>query len=132
MPIATRASSVTGVEGDAGLIERARDNAKRNSINNAEFYVHDLTQPVDQCEWSDRSFNKVLIDPARPGALEMMEVIAGMSPERVVYVSCNPATLARDAGKLVNKHGYKLVSCGVMDMFPHTAHVESMALFVKA
>jgi len=129
LPIATAAASVTGVEGDQGLIERARENAKNNNLLNIDFHVQDLTQDLSGQSWAQQKYTKVLLDPARSGALEMMPVIAAMKPERIVYVSCNPATLARDAGELV-KHGYQLISAGVMDMFPHTAHVESMALFI--
>jgi len=132
LPIATCAGSVVGVEGESGLIDRARSNAIHNKINNADFYVQDLTEDVTKSPWAQQKYTRVLIDPARPGALEMMDVVANMKPERIVYVSCNPATLARDAGVLVNQYGYKLESAGVMDMFPHTAHVESMALFVKS
>jgi len=131
LPVATKAAYVVGVEGDEGLIERARINAVDNNISNTEFHVQDLTVDLSQADWVQRQYTKVLIDPARPGALEMMDVVASMNVQRIVYVSCNPATLARDAGVLVNKHGYRLESAGVMDMFPHTAHVESMALFVK-
>lgn len=131
LPIATMAGSVTGIEGDEGLIARARLNAESNGISNTEFYVQDLTEDISKSPWANKKYSKILIDPARPGALEMMENVAKMKPERIVYVSCNPATLARDAGVLVNDYRYKLQSAGVMDMFPHTAHVESMALFVK-
>jgi 23S rRNA (uracil1939-C5)-methyltransferase len=122
---------VVGVEGDAGLIERARENARLNQLDNVEFHVQDLSKDLADAEWAQQGFNKILIDPARPGALEAMETVAKMKPERIVYVSCNPATLARDAGVLVNEFGYVLASAGVMDMFPHTKHVESMALFIK-
>jgi len=130
LPIAKTAASVTGVEGDQGLIDRAHQNADNNNLTNIDFYVQDLTQDLADQVWAQQQYSKVLLDPARSGALEMMPVIAAMKPERIVYVSCNPATLARDAGELV-QHGYKLVSTGVMDMFPHTAHVESMALFIR-
>jgi 23S rRNA (uracil1939-C5)-methyltransferase len=131
LPIATRAAHVYGIEGDAGLISRATENARLNGIDNAVFYMQDLTHGLADAPWAQRHYNKVLIDPARPGALEIMQTVAAMEPERIVYVSCNPATLARDAGELVNRFGYILESVGVMDMFPHTAHVESMALFVR-
>jgi len=132
LPIATKAGTVTGVEGDVGLIDRAKLNAENNSIANTEFHVQDLTKDVTSSRWAQKKYSKILIDPARPGAFEMMEVVAKMDPERIVYVSCNPATLARDAGVLVNDYGYQLETAGVMDMFPHTAHVESMALFVRS
>jgi len=131
LPLATRAQSVVGVEGDAGLIERARENARLNHLDNVAFHVQDLSKDLADAEWAQQGFDKILIDPARPGALEVMEMVARMKPERIVYVSCNPATLARDAGVLVNEFGYRLASAGVMDMFPHTKHVESMALFIK-
>jgi 23S rRNA (uracil1939-C5)-methyltransferase len=131
LPIATRAGHVVGIEGDEGLIFRARENAQLNGIDNTEFFVHDLTHELADVPWAQRYYNKILIDPARPGALEVMQAVANIGPERIVYVSCNPATLARDAGELVNRFGYKLDAAGVMDMFPHTAHVESMALFVR-
>lgn len=131
LAMATRAAKVVGIEGDAGLIERAKQNASLNNITNVDFYVQDLTRDLSEVLWAQQHYNKILIDPARPGAMEMMQTVASMAPERIVYVSCNPATLARDAGELVNRFGYNLESVGVMDMFPHTAHVESMALFIK-
>ena len=130
LPLAKMARTVTGVEGDQGLIDRANQNASNNNLSNIQFHVQDLTQDLENQTWAQQSYDKILLDPARSGAFEMMPVIAAMKPERIVYVSCNPATLARDAAELL-KHGYKLVSAGVMDMFPHTAHVESMALFVR-
>jgi len=131
LPMAHRAGRVTGVEGDAQLVERARQNAERNRIDNAEFFTADLSQDVALQGWMQQRYNKVLVDPPRSGAAEMMPQLARLQPERILYVSCHPGSLARDAGLLVNEHGYTLVSAGVMDMFPHTAHVESMALFQR-
>lgn len=131
LPIARKAKYVEGVEGDKQLVERANANAKANNIDNAEFHYADLTQDLDTMPWLKRKWDKILIDPPRTGALEVIEHLPNTKPKRIVYVSCNPATLARDADELVNKHGYKLVSVGVMDMFPHTAHVEAIALFEK-
>ncbi len=126
--IARQAGSVLGVEGSDELVQRARDNARLNNIDNAEFHKADLFQPMQTANWSRHSFNKVLLDPPRSGALEVVPQLRGMGVEKIVYVSCNPATLVRDA-KLLLDEGYQLNSAGVMDMFPHTAHVESMAVF---
>lgn len=131
LPLARRAGSVVGVEGASELVQRARNNAERNRLQNVTFYTANLYEQLDHEPWMTMPFNKVLLDPPRSGAFEMLEHINRMSVERVVYVSCYPGTLARDAGELVNRYGYKLVSAGVMDMFPHTAHVESIALFEK-
>ncbi len=131
LPIAKQAGGVMGVEGDSALVQRAWDNAKRNAIENAWFAVTDLNEDPAQQQWMQNSYNKILIDPPRSGAAEMMPHIAALNPERIVYVACHPGSLARDAGMLVNDHGYTLVSAGVMDMFPHTTHVESMALFKR-
>jgi len=131
LPIARRAGSVVGVEGAAELVRRARANAQRNQLQNATFYTANLYEPLDREPWMSLPFNKVLLDPPRSGALEVLAHIHRMSVERIVYVSCYPGTLARDAGELVNNYGYRLVSAGVMDMFPHTAHVESIALFER-
>ena len=132
LPLARRVKQVVAVEGDAALIERGRDNASQNAIDNVEYHVANLMEDVAGLSWlRNRSYDKVLLDPPRSGALEVLPVIADLKPGRIVYVSCNPATLARDAGILVNDYGYNLVKTGVMDMFPHTAHVESIALFTK-
>lgn len=131
LPLARRAREVVGVEGDATLIRRARDNARRNAIDNAQFHVADLSGDVGTAPWRQTRYDKILLDPPRTGALELLPQIAKLGAKRIVYVSCNPATLARDAGLLVQEYGYKLRSAGVMDMFPHTAHVESIALFER-
>lgn len=131
LPLARYAGSVTGIEGDLPLVKHARANAELNRITNVEFHVADLTKDVSDQAWSKKRFNKVLLDPSRAGASEILHNFKHWKPERIVYVSCNPSTLARDAGILVNELGYKLVKAGVMDMFPQTAHVESIALFVK-
>ncbi|HEC60350.1 hypothetical protein LCGC14_1124150 [marine sediment metagenome] len=132
LPLAKRVTEVVGVEGDAALVKHARDNAAKNGLANATFELADLTKTeLKDYPWAKAGFNKILLDPPRSGAFEVLHQLAALGAERLVYVSCNPATLARDAGELVNNHGYTLVSTGVMDMFPHTTHVESIALFVK-
>ena len=132
LPLAKRVTEVVGVEGDEALVRHARQNALKNQLSNADFEQADLTQTeLKDYPWAKAGFNKILLDPPRSGAFEVLHQLADLGAERLVYVSCNPATLARDAGELVNNHGYKLVSTGVMDMFPHTTHVESIALFIK-
>ena len=129
LPIARRAGCVVGVEGDDGLVAQARDNAARNHIGNAEFFTADLFEDQTDAPWMTRAFTKVVLDPPRCGAAQLIPQIARLQPQRIVYVSCHPGALARDAGLLVNQYGYTLRSAGVMDMFPHTAHVESIAVF---
>ena len=131
LPLARQAARVVGVEGSREAVERAELNAERNGIENARFYVADLSKPVDADPWANQTFDKILLDPSRAGALEILERIPVWGACRIVYVSCNPSTLARDAGVLVHDHGYQLQGAGVMDMFPQTAHVESLALFEK-
>ena len=115
--------------GDAGLVARARANAAGNQIGNAEFHLADLTGDPGALPWLPGTCQRVLLDPPRAGAAGVLPLIARLRPARVVYVSCHPASLARDAGTLVNDHGFRLAAAGVMDMFPHTAHVESVAIF---
>ncbi|BAO44063.1 23S rRNA (uracil(1939)-C(5))-methyltransferase RlmD [Thiolapillus brandeum] len=131
LPLATRAGTVVGVEGAAELVARARDNARRNDLDNVSFHAANLYESLETESWMKQSFNKALLDPPRSGAFEILQHLPAMGVERMVYVSCYPGTLGRDAGELVHKLGYRLVSAGVMDMFPHTAHVESIALFEK-
>lgn len=130
LPLATRCQSVVGIEGYAGLVERAKANAIHNSINNTLFYTADLTASIKKEAWAQQNFNKILLDPPRSGALEIIQQIAHWNVERIVYVSCNPASLARDAGELV-KQGYSLQQAGIMDMFPQTHHSEAICLFTK-
>ncbi len=132
LPLATRAGQVTGVEGAEELVNRARDNALRNQLDNVRFHTANLYEPLEHEPWLQQSYDKVLLDPPRSGAFDVLEHLPSMGAERIVYVSCYPGTLARDASELVNRLGYRLVSAGVMDMFPHTAHLESIALFEKA
>lgn len=131
LPLAKEAGQVVGVEGDSGLVARARDNAKANELENTDFYTANLYESIDDEPWLQTQYDKALLDPPRSGAQQVLEHLPRMGVKRIVYVSCYPGTLARDAGELVNQHGYRLVSAGVMDMFPHTAHVESIALFEK-
>jgi len=132
LPLARRAGTVLGVEGEATLVARAAHNARANSITNAEFRVADLSK-VDGTEaWIKSGWDRMLLDPARSGAAEVVTRMHLFAPERIVYVSCHPGTLARDAGTLVHEQGYKLEAAGIIDMFPHTAHVESIAIFTKS
>lgn len=132
LPIATLAQQVVGVEGSERMCERARENALHNQLSNTTFYAADLyALPVSLPAWAMAQYDSVLIDPPRTGAEEVMDLINQVGASKVVYVSCNPATLARDIGILVHKHGFRLVATGIMDMFPHTTHVESIALLVK-
>lgn len=130
LPLARRAREVIGVEGEAALVERGRENAARNGIDNCRFLATDLQQDFTHESWAREGFDRILIDPPRSGAQDVVRHLANAGAERILYVSCNPSTLARDAGELVER-GYRLVRAGVMDMFPHTTHVESMALFER-
>jgi len=132
LPLARKAGHVTGIEGLEDLVASARDNARHNSIKNCQFDVADLTEDVTQRDWYKAGFDAVLLDPPRSGAFEILPLVSACGARRVVYVSCNPATLARDAGELVHRHGFELKAAGIADMFPHTAHVESIALFERA
>ena len=141
LPLARYSKSLTGIEGSEVMVQRAQENARRNALSNAEFYSLDLTRNLRELtqdahssvhQWLHKAYNKLLIDPPRSGAQELVECIDLFKELRqIVYVSCNPATLARDSAILSSK-GFKLRGAGVMDMFPHTNHVESVAFFEKA
>jgi 23S rRNA (uracil1939-C5)-methyltransferase len=130
LPLARRVGRVLGVEGDESLVAKARLNASRNSIGNAAFAVGNLFEPAGFGAWSNERYDLVLLDPPRAGAAELMTRMSHWSPRRVVYISCHPGSLARDAGILAEQ-GFTLEAAGVMDMFPHTTHVESIAVFEK-
>jgi len=133
LPLAKRVGEtghVIAVEGSAEMVERGFENAKLNNLSNVEFYAQDLTKDFSQQPWAVQGFDALLIDPPRSGAEEVMHYLDRFNAQRIVYVSCNPATLARDAGILVGK-GYRIKKAGVMDMFTHTGHVESIALFER-
>ncbi len=131
LPLARRAGSVLGIEGEASLVNRARQNAAKNNLDNLEFKSVDLSKVDGSESWIKAGCDRLLLDPARSGAAEVVERIELLNPKRIVYVSCHPGTLARDAGILVHQKGYRLESAGIIDMFPHTAHVESIAVFSK-
>ncbi|MFM2288772.1 MAG: hypothetical protein RL684_1915 [Pseudomonadota bacterium] len=129
LALARRAGSVVGVEGEAGLVERARANAARNGLDNVAVHVGNLMAPEAlSAPWAAGPYSHVLLDPPRAGAREMLPLVARLRPRRLVYVSCHPGSLARDLGELVHDHGFELLAAGVADMFPHTAHVESIAV----
>lgn len=123
---------VVGVEGSVEMTERAKMNAAANGLTHTEFYAQDLTQDFSHQPWAtgENSFDALLIDPPRSGAAEVMAYLGKFNAKRIVYVSCNPATLARDTALLIEQ-GYRLTHAGVMDMFCHTGHVESIARFEK-
>jgi 23S rRNA (uracil1939-C5)-methyltransferase len=131
LPIAQKAAVAVGVEGDPALVARAAANAVRNGIQNAEFHVDNLFEPAGLGPWAADRYDLVLLDPPRAGALAIMERMPQWRPKRVVYISCHPGSLARDAGVMVESHGFRLVGAGVMDMFPQTTHVESVAVFER-
>jgi 23S rRNA (uracil1939-C5)-methyltransferase len=129
LPLARHAAQVVGIEGDAALVGRARDNARHNGLLNAEFHVADLSAPPDPClPWMRQVYSHVLLDPPRTGARAVLAALSRIAPQRLLYISCHPGSLARDLGVLVHEHGFALAAAGVVDMFPHTAHVESLAL----
>ncbi|HEY4554885.1 MAG TPA: 23S rRNA (uracil(1939)-C(5))-methyltransferase RlmD [Lysobacter sp.] len=129
LPLARHVREVVGVEGEAGLVRRARENAAHNGIANAQFHAADLAKDLSGEPWMRERFDRLLLDPPRSGADFVLAHLPLKQFARIVYVSCHPASLARDAGYLVNERGWTLQAAGVMDMFPHTAHVESIAVF---
>lgn len=132
LPMATQSAKVLGIEGSEAMVKRASENARLNQLTNTEFMCVNLEDTQAFLKSIEHhNVTKLLLDPPRTGAFEVVQQMDKLNPERIVYVSCNPLTLARDAGVLVNQHGYRLIAAGVMDMFPHTAHVESIALFEK-
>ncbi|EKS7793042.1 23S rRNA (uracil(1939)-C(5))-methyltransferase RlmD [Edwardsiella piscicida] len=131
LPLARRAQRVVGVEGVPELVATAQNNARNNGLSNVEFFHQNLEEDVTRQAWAAQGFDKILLDPARAGAPGVMQHIVRLAPRRVVYVSCNPTTLARDSKTLL-QGGYRLTRLCMLDMFPHTGHLESMALFESA
>lgn len=131
LPIAQQVTKVVGVEGVQKMVDRATNNAQLNSLHNAIFYQADLSDlQALKLPWAQQDYNKVLLDPARAGAEQCMQFIVSKAPSHVLYVSCDPVTLARDSKQLLDS-GYRLQKLGALDMFPHTEHIESMALFIR-
>jgi 23S rRNA (uracil1939-C5)-methyltransferase len=127
--LARRVLRVLGVEGDSSLVAKAQANAARNGVGNAAFFRENLFEPTQFGPWANERYDLVLLDPPRAGACALLTRMAHWGPRRVVYISCHPGSLARDAEILVHHQGFKLTCAGVMDMFPHTTHVESIAVF---
>jgi 23S rRNA (uracil1939-C5)-methyltransferase len=132
LAVARRAGLAVGVEGDARLIARARHNAARHALGNAQFHHIDLAEPAAaHADCLRAGYSHVLIDPPRAGARAMLPTVARLGAQRVLYISCHPGSLARDVGMLVHEFGFTLQAAGVLDMFPHTMHVESLALLER-
>lgn len=131
LPLARRSGHVLGIEGEATLVQRAGANAAHNGIENVDFRQADLASLDGSESWLKEQWDCLLLDPARSGAATVVDHISSIGPSRIVYVSCHPGTLARDLGALVNDAGYSLEAAGIIDMFPHTAHVESIAVLKK-
>ncbi|MHA0961522.1 23S rRNA (uracil(1939)-C(5))-methyltransferase RlmD [Enterobacter cancerogenus] len=128
LPLAQKAACVVGVEGVEALVAKGQENARENGLQNVTFFHQNLEDDVTQQPWARQGFDKILLDPARAGAPGVMQHIIKLAPKRVVYVSCNPATLARDSEALVSG-GYQIQRLAMLDMFPHTGHLESIVLF---
>lgn len=131
LPFAQRAKYVVGVEGAQVMATRAKANALRNNIHNAQFYGFDLSKEFSSQSWAKQHYTKIILDPPRCGAQEIVNAIGHFKAKEILYISCNPTTFARDAAILVHQHGFQLAKVGVMDMFPHTAHVETIGLFTR-
>jgi 23S rRNA (uracil1939-C5)-methyltransferase len=132
LPLARHGGKVLGIEGEQVLVDRATHNAASNNLRNVEFRRADLNKIDGSESWINTDWDRVLLDPARSGAAEIVNRMHLLDPKRIVYVSCHPGTLARDAAVLVHEKGYLLETAGIIDMFPHTAHVESIAVFTKS
>ena len=132
LPMARFAKTVTGIEGCAEMVKRGFANADNNDIKNVDFFAHNLqdSQTLSEAPWLNKAYDKILLDPPRSGALELIPFLSKLNASKIVYISCNPATLARDLGELL-KSDWELESIGILDMFPHTTHVETMAVLKK-
>ncbi len=130
LPLAKAAASVVGVEGVPALVAKGRENAALNELQNVTFFHENLEEDVTRQAWAKHGFDKILLDPARAGAPGVMAHIIKLAPRRMVYVSCNPATLARDSEALLQA-GYRIQRLAMLDMFPHTGHLESIVLFER-
>jgi 23S rRNA (uracil1939-C5)-methyltransferase len=130
LPLAQRTQRVIGIDVDASLLQRAEMNAKDNGIHNITYHASDLANDIQQASWMESHYSRILLDPPRSGAYTLLQALPFTGTKRLLYVSCNPATLARDAELLVHEKGFRLAQVGIMDMFPHTAHIEAMALFI--
>lgn len=130
LPLAKYAKQVTAIEGSEEMVKRGQENAQYNQINNIDFYHADLSQPLDHHAWAKQQYDSILVDPPRSGASAIVNNINHLAGKRIVYISCHPASLARDSALLI-RQGYQLKKAGIMDMFPQTSHVESIALFEK-
>lgn len=131
LPIARFAKKVVGVEGSSEMVTRAEQNALANQLTNTAFYAANLMSPDVSAPWMQHHYDKILLDPPRTGAAEIIPFFPQFSAKRIIYISCNPATLARDAKELVHNQHYKLQASGIINMFPHTSHIEAMAVFEK-
>lgn len=131
LPIARHAKHVVGIEGSDAMVTIAKQNASHNNIHHTEFFAANLMKPNENDPWLTRQYHKILLDPPRTGAKEIIPYFKQLNAKTIVYVSCNPATLARDAGELVHQQGYVLKKTGIINMFPHTSHIEAIALFEK-
>jgi len=129
LPMAEKVAWVSGIEGSQKLVDGATANAARNGLGNVDFQMADLYENAEAFAWQDRPYNRVMLDPPRSGAIEVLKLLPDEFAQKIVYVSCYPGTLARDAAYLVQTRGYRLSKIAVMDMFPQTTHVETMALF---
>lgn len=130
LPLARYSKRVVGIEGDEQMVSRGYENAAHNQINNVDFKAQNLQEPHYTDRYMSEKFDGVLIDPPRTGALDVVQILPQLNIPKLVYISCNPATLARDAGYLTT-NGYRMLKVGILDMFPQTSHVESIALFIK-
>lgn len=130
LPISRKVKSAVGIEGVLPMVEKARLNGERNHCHHVQFYQCDLSQPFAEQQWAKIPFNKILLDPARSGAAFALNALCHLAAEKILYVSCNPATLVRDA-EILLKFGYQLKKVAMIDMFPHTSHLESISLFER-